>query len=599
MSFRVVALLLLFLPIKLLGGEKSDLKTLIKALDDANAIPRIDALRSLGALGPKATPALPRVLELFHDVNFEVRLTAAETLGCIGPVAVPALLEKLAAKEKDTRYLSAFAFSVMGPPGEKAIPALVELTTDKEWEVRHKAIYAIGRMAPASEKAIPVMARLLGDENIDVAEEAFNALLRLEAKSLIPVSDALKHPNFRMRAHGLRLLAHRQAANPNEVLALHVEGLNNPHIDVKETILIRLKDVPRVPLPALLACLTDVNASARTHAAAAILQQEELPKAREALERALLDSHEPVQNLAAEGLSRLKVDVNALCVKHLEAKEAPVRFHAARFLFRRDPNFGPAIQVHEQLIKTGKNPERKAAAYLLGRTKLPVGKPAIPVIAEDLAAKEPEVVRDAAFVLYYLIPLDPDPVLPYFARITKHPHDGVREAVGFCLGRFEKKVWPLVQEMAKDGNSEVRRLLYQGLGENGGHLPETLPFLIDRALNDPSEHARAGALHGLEFFSAKTVAPHYHKMYKKAGDKERQTIIQCTGRFGVSAGQAMPLLIDALKDSIPYTRELAANILRQLGPEARPALPALQALLKDADGDVRSAAAAAIAAIGK
>jgi HEAT repeat protein len=55
----------------------------------------------------------------------------------------------------------------------------------------------------------------------------------------------------------------------------------------------------------------------------------------------------------------------------------------------------------------------------------------------------------------------------------------------------------------------------------------------------------------------------------------------------------------ALSDADPLIRDLAAIALRDKGPEALPALPALTSALSDSDPNVRLMAANAIAAIGK
>lgn len=584
------------------AGEKAplDVKSLAARLADPKAAARVDALRELALHGPAAAPALPPVRDLLEDPDLEVRLVAADCLGRMGKEAVPALIKLLDRKEKEPRYLAALALSIVGPRGEAAVPALIRALADAEWDVRHKAAYALGRMAPASTKAVPALGRLLADEVHEVQHEACEALLRLEGAALAAVPAALKNDNARCRAYAFRILAERDAAADKGVLPILLDALALPHTDVKQTALVRLQKREGVPVPPVARFLEDADPQTRSVAAAVLFLHEDPSPARAALEKALNDPHEPVQDTVFHTLRKVKADPTPLLLKNLEADDAATRFHAARYLFKNDPTSMPAVNAHLRLLKEDKGPYRRGSAYILGRTKGPLGKPAIPVLAEDLSSKDAAVIRDALFVLYYIIPFDPEAALPAFKPLLKHPDAQVREATAFALSRFEKRAWPLVLEMAKDENAEVRRMLYSAVAENVRDTDQLLPFLMDRAINDPGENARLGAIHSLNWFSAKTVAGFLHDLYKKEKNEQaREVIMRISANFGATAAPAIDLFIDGLKDSRPYTRQLAAGGLRSVAGEAKRALPALQAALKDADPDVREAAARALEAIGK
>ena len=68
-------------------------------------------------------------------------------------------------------------------------------------------------------------------------------------------------------------------------------------------------------------------------------------------------------------------------------------------------------------------------------------------------------------------------------------------------------------------------------------------------------------------------------------------------KIGPEAKEAVPVLIDALKDENIYVRRRAALVLVKIGPEAKAAVPALIDALKDKDKDVRSNAAEALGEI--
>lgn len=72
------------------------------------------------------------------------------------------------------------------------------------------------------------------------------------------------------------------------------------------------------------------------------------------------------------------------------------------------------------------------------------------------------------------------------------------------------------------------------------------------------------------------------------------------GLLGPAAKDAVPALVEALKDNDSAVRSYAASTLGKIGPAARDAVPALKALSEnDPNPDVRGVAATALLAIRK
>ena len=71
-------------------------------------------------------------------------------------------------------------------------------------------------------------------------------------------------------------------------------------------------------------------------------------------------------------------------------------------------------------------------------------------------------------------------------------------------------------------------------------------------------------------------------------------------QIGPAAAPAVPALIETLKDTDPTAKWLAADALGAIGPAAAPAIPALVEVLKDkgANSLARAGAASALGAIG-
>jgi HEAT repeat protein len=64
--------------------------------------------------------------------------------------------------------------------------------------------------------------------------------------------------------------------------------------------------------------------------------------------------------------------------------------------------------------------------------------------------------------------------------------------------------------------------------------------------------------------------------------------------MGPDAKDAIPALIEALKDNDVQVRRTVARALGKIGPAAKSAVPALQKVTNDADRQVRDAATLAL-----
>ncbi|MFO0968245.1 MAG: HEAT repeat domain-containing protein [Gemmataceae bacterium] len=597
---RLLTLCFLLIGTRADAGEKADLKSLIDGLKASKEESRLDALRALAELGPRAAPALEAVLALFDDASVDVRFVSAEAAGRMGKASVSRLAKLLAAKSGEVRYLAALALSFAKGEAEPAAPALMRALEDDQADVRYKAAYALGRMAPRGEKAIPALGRCLADKDDNLSGQALESLLRFEDRALGEVTPALRHPEARVRAKGLLLLAHRLTANEKAARPHVTAALKSEHKDVVVGVLARLEHFRHWPAMDIAALLAHKEAEVRRHAISLLLVHEDPAPARPALEAALANSDEFVAAVAARCFrERLGTEVWPMIDKAMARPEPEVRLYAARFLVQRNPEAASGLAALTRLVKEEAGPVRGKAAIFLGQTKGIAAKPAIPVLVEELKSKNPEAVRLALFTLYYIVPFDPDAALPGVAALVKHPHAGVRQATALCLSRFEKRAWPFILEMAKDEDAEVRNVLYSAVGENVRDTPDLLPFLQKAACDDPSEHGRRGAIWSLNWFSAKTVAPFLLERYKvEKSDKVREGIVDVARRWEATATPALDLYIAGLKDGVPRIRYLAAQGLRVLGPAARPAAAALKAAAKDGDPEVREAVTAALAAIG-
>jgi HEAT repeat protein len=109
----------------------------------------------LGAIGPPARAAVPRLREMLKEEDPAVRASAALALWQIdgeAEAALPALVAALKDDDPRTRQHAAWALGVVGPGAKAVTPPLKELLLDKEAAVRHAAAEALAKIERPAEK---------------------------------------------------------------------------------------------------------------------------------------------------------------------------------------------------------------------------------------------------------------------------------------------------------------------------------------------------------------------------------------------------------------------------------------------------------------
>ncbi len=186
----------------------------------------------------------------------------------------------------------------------------------------------------------------------------------------------------------------------------------------------------------------------------------------------------------------------------------------------------------------------------------------------------------------------------FFENADRMP--GAPEAIrGFLLG---------VRDCCLASKSEVPDFVPDDLGRRGGLDPELMQRLqlkqrvqlyiknLDLPVADDRKHAAVTL--GQIGPAAKDAVPHLVELLKDPDALVRRAAAGALGMIGAAAKDAVPHLIDLLKDSDTDVRRAAAGALGMIGPAAKDAVPHLVDLLKDPDADVRRAAAGALGGIG-
>jgi HEAT repeat protein len=88
------------------------------------------------------------------------------------------------------------------------------------------------------------------------------------------------------------------------------------------------------------------------------------------------------------------------------------------------------------------------------------------------------------------------------------------------------------------------------------------------------------------------------KQLRSRDEEQRRTAAKSLGEMGTDAKPAVPALAAALKDDDLFVRRFAAQALGEIGIEAKSAVPALKTALGDAKKEVAAAAAGSLARLG-
>ena len=159
----------------------------------------------LVALGtPKATKAVPVILNFLKENSSEVRGSAATALGWIGSEsALEALLETLRDEASNVRGSAATALGWIG--SEAAVAALLESLHDEDSITRGSAATALGRIR--SEAAVEALLEALNDEASDVRSSAATALGRIGSETAVEaLLDTLKDEDSYIRSKAVMAL---------------------------------------------------------------------------------------------------------------------------------------------------------------------------------------------------------------------------------------------------------------------------------------------------------------------------------------------------------------------------------------------------------
>jgi hypothetical protein len=128
----------------------------------------LEAMEGLMSLGPEASNAVPRLIELFgNDSSLFHKQAVAVILGYIGPAAgqaTPTLLRSIIHTNQFLRNNVIFALGQIHTESKLVVPALIKCLNDPDVLVRTQAAHALGEFGEDAQLAVPALIELFRKE---------------------------------------------------------------------------------------------------------------------------------------------------------------------------------------------------------------------------------------------------------------------------------------------------------------------------------------------------------------------------------------------------------------------------------------------------
>lgn len=162
-------------------------KLMMRVVRGRHPAKRSEASTKLAAYGPKATMAVPQLVNGLKDADSNAACAAAYALGKVGEFSKPAVkgLTKAltSGRSPELRAAAAEGLGLIGPNAVGAVPALIKSVAAKDnADLRAKAAEALGRIdggEKARKRSLPALRGALGDSEQQVKLCAAIALVSL------------------------------------------------------------------------------------------------------------------------------------------------------------------------------------------------------------------------------------------------------------------------------------------------------------------------------------------------------------------------------------------------------------------------------------
>jgi HEAT repeat protein len=618
-----------------------------------------DYAQALAKLGKAGVPAL---IEGFKDERPNVSQACVQSLSGVGAEAVPALVDALGEKKAAVRRLAAQVLMPMRVSDKMVVTALAyAVKNDADDQVRQLCVQALSMLGISGKLGVPALQHALADPNNNIRVQAFYALqnmgqnprdgllkalasksdairintaalmlqVNVEANQAVPVLvEALKHENDEVRIQAAHALA-QSRRETDKLLPFFKDGLKSKAVRARVQALQGLAMLNQQASSAIddvIGALQDADGSVRQQAVNAL---QNIPSNSEAILPALTKLYKEdsgqvrltiVQLAPRFGPKAMTLLLEAIKDGNPAIRQQAVwamqntggdlsKYHDAIVALMNDKDANVRISLINILGRTGEKGVLRLAAMLkdpaeqvrwqAAQALRNLGKgaiKAIPALAEALHDKNTNVRNHAASALAQTGEEGAKVLTSVFSESKDTQlRNPVLHAMLYSQAR--PHALPLIKLAIHDPDKGVRRFSIQMI-PNLGQTQEVFDILTE-AIKDKELDVRVAAAYSLPSLGPKSL-PLLEQGLKSAKESQmRQAILQGLVNYNHRSKAMVAPLIECLKDTQPQVRWQAAQVLGNIGADARDALPMLKELVNDTNITVRQQAQAAINRISK
>lgn len=571
----------------LLLSASMDVNKLVQELKSNNEDAQALAAHQLGELGPSAKAAVPALISVVKEGSVAARSEAITALGKIGPdasAAVPELAKVLRGYSVILKYNTLQALRQIGPGAKPALKQIMPLLESNNSYLKISAAWAAAKIDPENQETlkqvIPILLEGLNISINEVRNDAALALAQIGAPAVKPLLTTLKHEheaNHNLECQQIcDVLAQMGAGGESAIPTLIkiLEKIDDPNLVWRAAhALGNIRSQPDKVVPALTAVLTNKSEIVRANAAISLGDfGPEAKSAVPALTKLLSDPELNVKLDAATALGAIGPDAASAVPELASAMQAgPVSLTltSASALAAIGDASVPALNKMLQ----DDSPLKLLAVHVLGEIGAGAGA-SIPELIKLLDSTDPEVKMSAITSLGEMGPAAKK-AEPQLLEILKSAKDRTRNAAVFALSKMgSKAAIPEIKKLAAESSDDERLQLVcaWALVRNNPHDPETI----------------------------KTALPGLTKALTDERPLVRREAANAISLMGPEAKSAIPALTAALKEEEnPRVIQELITALAEIGPAAAPAISAIAPYLNSGNVDLRLVATYAMARFGK
>lgn len=485
------------------------------------------ALLDLVALGIMAmsSSALP-------ESRRQEMLTRAESISEMAPSDMTGseaqeLIVGMQSDDELVRYLSAVALERIGADARPAIPVLIDAVKKKQVGTSSEAAEALGNIGSEDAAVVSALVEAL-DGDLVLKLAAIDALVKIGPSGRQALMNRLKSADSAQRLLVLEALTH----------------FSDDAKDLEAPIRLFLAD----PDPKnRIAAIQSLGRFSRN-----------IPTFIEPLCEQLDDVDSNVKLAAMEAIGRLGWKANAAVPwlkKLLDDQDSTVSETALLTLAKVSPQSLFAVQV---LIMELAKPDTRAQSHAAQRLAYmgPKAIDALPALLPLLESEDLQVRLNTAKAVWR-IGGDADLVVPVLIEVYESADSSPTHAFSLRYGAATT------------------------LGEMGRAASAAIPMLREAQNEDKqgANDARM-ALVKIDVPDENLLSTHLERLKDQSKTTQRKAVARI-GQFGAKAVDAVPDLIECLGDEDLFLRLDAARSLGNIGPPAADALPALRVLLRE------------------